>query len=83
MSVADIVKELEGGREMTLQRKIRLGHSEEEERTCQAEKEQNLFKTCLFSLTPKHNADTSPWRPHRHDAWSKNVLTHGGDLPCF
>lgn len=42
MSAADIVRELEGGRETTLQGKIRQGHSEEEEeeeeRTCQAER---------------------------------------------
>lgn len=43
--------------------------------------ERNLFKTCLFSLTLKHNTDAFPWRPHRHDAWSKNVFRHGGDLP--
>lgn len=43
----------------------------------------NLFKTCLFSLTLKHNTDTFPWRPHRHDARSKNVFRHGGGLPRF
>lgn len=37
MSAADIVRELEGEREMTLQTKRRKGHSEEEE-----EKERTL-----------------------------------------
>lgn len=43
MSAADIVRELEREREMTLQRKIREGHSEEE-RTCQAERNEICSK---------------------------------------
>lgn len=38
----------------------------------------NLFKTCLFSLTLKHNTDAFPWRPHRHDAWSKKCVPTWG-----
>lgn len=51
-SAADIVREMEGEGEMTLQRGGRDGgRCSEEERTIQARGDQNSLKTCLHSQT--------------------------------